>query len=134
MPQEFLRRPNDCGQHSLSQGKDHPNLWTVELRILLKIGLDESTSIKLSYIKTRQYLQLVTNTIAITPVDYWKLSDPMIKPAAADQVAGGIFKNFQDDQIETSIEGFYKKSTNLLDYETGVAFHESLHRCRFAFR
>lgn len=92
-----------------------------EPRVLLKVGIDESTSIKLSYIKTRQYLQLVTNTIAITPVDYWKLSDPMIKPAAADQVAGGIFKNFRDDVIETSIEGFYKKSTNLLDYANGAS-------------
>jgi CarboxypepD_reg-like domain/TonB-dependent Receptor Plug Domain len=92
-----------------------------EPRILLKIGINESTSIKLSYIKTRQYLQLVTNTIAITPVDYWKLSDPMIKPAAADQVAGGFFKNFTDDLFETSLEGFYKKSSNLLDYANGAS-------------
>jgi hypothetical protein len=92
-----------------------------EPRILLKIGLNDQTSIKMSYIKTRQYLQLVSNTIAITPVDYWKLSDPMIKPASADQFAAGVFKNFQDDQIESSIEGFYKKSENLLDYANGAS-------------
>ena len=92
-----------------------------EPRILLKIGIDESTSIKLSYIKTQQFLQLVTNTTAITPVDYWKLCDPMIRPATSDQIAAGFFKNFRSDEFETSLEGFYKKSANLLDYANGAS-------------
>ena len=92
-----------------------------EPRILMKIGLNEETSIKLSYIRTQQFLQLVSNTIAITPVDYWKLSDPLIKPAIADQVSAGIFRNFLNDEIESSIEGFYKKSQNLLDYKNGAS-------------
>jgi hypothetical protein len=95
------------------------NGW--EPRILLKIGIDERTSIKLSYIKTQQFLQLVTNTTAITPVDFWKLSDPMIPPASADQWAAGIFKNFKDNTFEGSIEGYYKRSVNLLDYANGAS-------------
>jgi hypothetical protein len=91
-----------------------------EPRLMLKIGLNESTSIKMSYSRTNQYLQLISNTVAITPVDYWKLADPLVKPALADQVAAGVFKNFRDNAIETSIEGFYKTMQNLVDYKNGA--------------
>jgi CarboxypepD_reg-like domain/TonB-dependent Receptor Plug Domain len=91
-----------------------------EPRVMLKIGLNDATSIKMSYNRTIQYLQLISNTIAITPVDYWKLSDPQIKPAIADQVAAGIFRNFNDNAIETSVEGFYKTMQNLVDYKNGA--------------
>jgi CarboxypepD_reg-like domain/TonB-dependent Receptor Plug Domain len=91
-----------------------------EPRIMLKIGLNESTSIKMSYNRTNQYLQLISNTIAITPVDYWKLADPLVKPAIADQVAAGVFKNFNNDAVETSVEGFYKTMQNLIDYKNGA--------------
>jgi hypothetical protein len=91
-----------------------------EPRLLLKIGFNEQTSLKLSYDRTYQYLQLISNTISITPVDYWKLSDPQIKPAIGDQYAAGIFRNFNNDVFETSVEGFYKKSQNLLDYKNGA--------------
>ncbi len=91
-----------------------------EPRLMLKIGLNESTSIKMSYSRTNQYLQLISNTVAITPVDYWKLADPLVKPALADQVAAGIFKNFRDNAIETSVEGFYKTMQNLVDYKNGA--------------
>lgn len=92
-----------------------------EPRLLLKVGLDDETSVKMSYSRTRQYLQLVSNTIAITPIDYWKLSDPLIKPAIADQAAVGIFRNFHYDAIESSVEGFYKTSQNLIDYKNGAS-------------
>ncbi len=104
-----------------SKGKSIQTYQGIEPRLILKIGLNYATSIKLSYSKTRQYLQLVSNTIAITPVDYWKLSDPMVQPAIAEQVAAGFFKNFQNDAIETSLEGFYKTSENLIDYKNGAS-------------
>jgi len=91
-----------------------------EPRALLKIGIDEATSIKLSYDRTYQYLQLISNTISITPVDYWKLSDPQVKPAAGTQYALGIFRNFGNNLIESSVEGFYKRSSNTIDYKNGA--------------
>jgi CarboxypepD_reg-like domain/TonB-dependent Receptor Plug Domain len=102
------------------KGKTVQSYQGWEPRVLLKIGLDEATSIKFSYNKTRQYLQLISNTIAITPVDYWKLADPLVKPAIADQAAAGIFRNFHNDDIETSVEGFYKTTQNLVDYKNGA--------------
>ncbi len=103
-----------------AKGKTIQSYSGWEPRMLLKIGFDEATSLKLSYDRTYQYLQLISNTISITPVDYWKLSDPEIKPAMGDQYAAGIFRNFDNNIFETSVEGFYKKSQNLLDYKNGA--------------
>jgi hypothetical protein len=103
------------------KGKTIQSYGGWEPRALLKVGLDDETSLKFSYIRTRQYIQLISNTIAITPIDYWKLCDPDIKPAVADQVAAGLFRNFRNDEIETSLEGFYKQSSNLLDYKNGAS-------------
>ncbi len=102
------------------KGKTIQSYQGWEPRAILKVGLDDATSVKLSYSKTRQYLQLISNTIAITPVDYWKLADPLIKPAIADQFAAGIFRNFRNDAIETSLEGFYKTTQNLIDYKNSA--------------
>jgi hypothetical protein len=92
-----------------------------EPRVSLKIGLDAQTSLKFSYDKSYQYLQLISNTIAITPVDYWKLADAQIQSAIGRQFAGGFFKNFKNDIFETSVEGFYKTSDHLLDYKNGAS-------------
>lgn len=108
----------DSSQYTRGKTISHYGGW--EPRILLKIGIDSRTSVKMSYVKMQQYLQLVSNTTAITPVDFWKLSDPLIKPATADQFTAGIFRNFSNDKVETSLEGFYKHSKNLMDYKDGA--------------
>lgn len=105
---------------SYGKGKTIQSYSGWEPRVLLKVAFDDQTSLKLSYDRTYQYLQLISNTISITPVDYWKLSDPEIKPAIGDQYAAGIYRNFSNNLFETSVEGFYKKSQNLLDYKNGA--------------
>ncbi|HTN08117.1 TonB-dependent receptor [Agriterribacter sp.] len=91
-----------------------------EPRVAVNIGLDSNTSLKLSYNRSRQYLHLVSNTIAITPVDYWKMSGPYTPPQLGDQVAAGIFRNFNNDMFEASAEVYYKKVKNLVEYKKGA--------------
>jgi len=102
------------------KGKTIQSFSGWEPRALLKINLNDEASIKMNYNKTYQYLQIVSNTISITPVDYWKLSDKQIKPAMTNQFGLGIFRNFHNNVFETSVEGFYKKSSHLLDYKNGA--------------
>ncbi len=92
----------------------------LEPRVSLKIGLGELASIKFSYNRMRQYLNLISNTTAISPIDYWKLSDTYIPPQIADQYSVGIFKNFEDNKYEVAIEGYYKDLTVLVDYKKGA--------------
>lgn len=91
-----------------------------EPRLAVRFLLNNSTSIKLSYNKTTQYLHLISNTTSITPVDYWKLSDTYVQPELATQYAAGLFKNFDDNRYETSLEGYYKDITNIIDYKNGA--------------
>ncbi len=101
-------------------GKPIVNYGGPEYRFSAKYVLSENSSIKFSYNRTRQYLQMLTNTAAISPTDVWKLSDTNIKPQIGDQVALGYYKNFRNNTIEFSVEGYYKVMQNSLDYKSGA--------------
>ena len=63
---------------------------------------------------------MITNTTAISPTDIWKLSDPFVKPQIGEQLSAGIYMQPGSKGIELSIEAYYKKSKNYLDYKSGA--------------
>ncbi|MEQ9424624.1 MAG: TonB-dependent receptor [Cyclobacteriaceae bacterium] len=91
-----------------------------ELRLGTRYFIGNEASLKISYNRTRQYIHRLTNTIAVAPTDTWKLSDAHIKPQIGDQYSIGLFKNFGNKGIEASVEGYYKKLINALDYKDGA--------------
>ncbi len=105
---------------SYPSGKSIITYHGPEYRFSAKYSLSDNASVKLSYNRMRQYLQMLSNTTAISPTDVWKLSDPNIKPQIGDQYAVGLYKNFRSNTIETSVEGYYKSMQNSLDYKSGA--------------
>jgi len=101
-------------------GKIVQSYQGLEPRASVKYSLDDDKSLKASYSRTRQYIQLVSNTAAITPVDVWKLSNTYLKPQIADQVSAGYFYVKPDNAYEFSWEVYYKLLTNQLDYKDGA--------------
>lgn len=91
-----------------------------EPRIAGRFILDENSSLKASYMRTRQYLHLVSNSTASFPWDIWVPSSRHIEPQVADQVAVGYFRNFMDNQLEGSIELYYKDLQNQVDFKNGA--------------
>lgn len=91
-----------------------------EVRLSGRYSLTNNFSVKASYNTLRQYIHMLSNTTAISPTDIWKLSDPNIKPQFGDQVSLGLFKNFKTDSIEMSVEVYYKRLKNYLDYKSGA--------------
>lgn len=91
-----------------------------EPRFSTSYVLTENTSVKASYNRMVQYLQLVSNTASPTPLDIWTPSDQYIHPQIADQVAVGYFRNFKDDMYSLEVESFYKKVKNRIDYIDGA--------------
>lgn len=87
-----------------------------EPRLAIKYQTGTNSSVKASYMRTAQYIHLVSNTAASTPVDVWTPSTNNIRPQMADQVAVGFFKNLQNNNYESSIEVYYKDLSNLVDY------------------
>ena len=88
----------------------------LEPRIGIRYMINDNTSVKLSYNRMYQYIQLASNTTGTFSLEYWFSSSPNIKPQIADQVAAGFFKNFLNHQFETSVEVFYKTVQNSVDF------------------
>ena len=105
---------------SYKSGKRIATYQGPEYRISINYLLPGNASVKFSYNRMRQYLQMLSNTAAISPTDIWKLSDPNIKPQVGNQIAAGFYKNFRSNTIETSVEGYYKEMENSLDYKSGA--------------
>ena len=103
-----------------SKGKVIKSYGGLEPRVSVKLGLGPGSSVKLSYNRMKQYISLISNTVAITPLDIWKTSNKHIKPQTGDQIIIGYFKNFAKNSIETSIEAYYKKINNLVEYKDGA--------------
>lgn len=91
-----------------------------EPRLSVKINTGRTHSVKVSYTRTRQYLHLISNTTAISPVDFWKLADDFVPPQVATQWAMGYFKNMLDNMLELGVELYRKDLDNLVEYRNGA--------------
>ena len=91
-----------------------------EPRASLRLVLSKNSSLKMSYNRMRQYIQMLSNTAAITPIDIWKLSDSYVKPQVGDQISFGYYKNLKGNVIEASVETYYKIIQNTVDYKNGA--------------
>lgn len=91
-----------------------------EYRISGRYAFSLSFSVKAGFNSQRQYIHMLSNTTAIAPTDVWKLSDPNIKPQQGNQVSLGFYKNLKSNSIETSVEFYYKKIKDYLDYKPGA--------------
>lgn len=92
----------------------------LEPRFSAAYQLNDNQSVKASYNRIVQYLQLVSNTSSPTPLDVWTPSDAFIKPQIANQVALGYFTNFNNDLYSLEVETYYKKVQNRIDYIDGA--------------
>ena len=89
-----------------------------EARISARYLLNDSLSVKASFNNTYQFIHTLSNNTTVSPVDTWKLSDRNVKPQRANQFALGVYQNFKD--YEVSLEGFYKRQNNIIDFKTGA--------------
>ncbi|MES2379771.1 MAG: TonB-dependent receptor [Bacteroidota bacterium] len=98
------------------------NYFNLEPRAAVKYELNATSSLKASYMRTTQYVHLISNTAASIPLDVWTPSTNNIKPQLSDQVAIGYFKNFGStkNDYETSVEAYYKTMQNQIDYVDGA--------------
>ncbi|MBK8955496.1 MAG: TonB-dependent receptor [Saprospiraceae bacterium] len=87
-----------------------------EPRIIANWILNQSSSIKTGFTLSNQYIHLVSNSGSTLPADVWVPSTELIKPQQGAQVAIGYFKNFDDNSFETSVELYYRRMNNQLDY------------------
>jgi len=92
----------------------------LEPRIGLRYKINETSSIKASVNRTRQYVHTLSNSTAATPTDILQLSNTYFEPLISNNASFGYFKNFADAKFETSLEVYYRDMDNLLDYKDFV--------------
>ena len=104
-----------------------PNKWyySVEPRLSGRLLLPRKWSLKLSYAQTTQYINLLTSGAYSLPTDIWVPSTARIRPQRAWQVAAGVAKIWQRT-YEFSIEAYYKRMKNILDYVPGLSYGDDI--------
>lgn len=103
-----------------NSGDLYNTYFNFEPRINVTYLLGVSSSVKASYNRNAQYLQLLSNSTSGSPTDMWIPSSSLVKPTVADQVSIGYFRNLKDNQYKFSVETYYKYLQNTVDYENGA--------------
>lgn len=124
----FLYDPSvEKSRESITDTVNYGNNKTIagysgfEPRISFRYTIDENSSVKLSYNRINQYVNLVSNTTVANPADIWKLSNTYVKPLKCDQIAFGYYRNFKKNMFETSLEIYYKRLKNIIEYKNGAS-------------
>jgi len=124
---EFVFRKNaprtsDNIIDTLNYGNNKAIKWytSIEPRLSFRYSFDEVSSLKFSYNRISQFINLISNTAVMSPTDVYKLSSSNVPPLVCNQFALGYFRNFKNNAYETSIEIYYKKLDNIVEYRDGA--------------
>ena len=91
-----------------------------EARISARYLITPDFSVKTSFNNSYQFIHTLSNNTTVSPIDTWKLSDLNIRPQKGYQATLGFFKNLNDNMYELSLEGYYKRMDDVLDFKTGA--------------
>jgi hypothetical protein len=102
--------------------------FSLEPRLSMNYRLGDFSAVKASYNRITQYLHLLSNSTSGQPTDTWVPSSTNVEPVTVDQFSAGYFRNFLDNNLEFSVEAYYKNMQKVTDYEDGtnVFFNEDI--------
>ena len=99
---------------------------TLQPRASISFLLSDQTSIKLGYARTAQNIHALRNQNTSTPFDRYTISSNIVKPEIADQVSVGVFAMTPNQSYDLSLEAYYRKVKNVLDYRDGKSFSSEI--------
>lgn len=116
-------------EDSIVYNSNKPIKWysAPDLRIAISMDTDPYGSVKLAFNQMHQNLFMLSNTITVAPNTQWKLADYHLKPSSSNQISLGVFRNLPKGGWETSLEVYYKKTNNLIEFKDGADFLSSPH-------
>ncbi|MEB2785896.1 TonB-dependent receptor [Algoriphagus persicinus] len=92
----------------------------LEPRIAFRYLINDEFSVKAAYNRNFQYVQIASNSSAGLPIDRWILAGTYVPPIRSDQISLGLFRNFNENRWEFSVEGYYKDLRNVIDLRNGA--------------
>ncbi len=93
-----------------------------EPRAALRYMLDEDFAIKASWTMMNQYLHLLSNTGIGLPTDLWVPATRRVAPQRSWQAALGLARDFPEQRLMVTLEGYFKRSSDILGYKEGASF------------
>lgn len=91
-----------------------------EPRAAIRYSLSRKSSVKASYTRNYQYIHMASLSAVSLPTDVWVPSTSLVKPQLGTQYALGYFRNFKENEYETSVEFYYKEMKNQVEYKEGA--------------
>lgn len=88
----------------------------VSPRISLSYNPTSNISLKCAYSRNTQYVHRLSQSYISLPTDQWVPITGGFKPETSDKVAAGAYLLIRDGRFSASIEGYFKRMNNLVDY------------------
>ena len=110
----------NLGVHYSTFTVDEKTYHSVQPRVSLRSLITENFSLKAGYAYMSQYIHLLSSNAISLPTDLWVPVTGDIVPMKSHQVALGAFYEWKG--YEFSLEGYYKKMNNVLEYKDGASF------------
>jgi hypothetical protein len=102
------------------KGELMQSYFSLEPRLSMNYRLGEFSALKASFNRITQYLHLLSNSTSGQPTDTWVPSSTNVEPVTVNQYSAGYYRNFLDNNLEVSVEAYYKDMQNVTDYEDGT--------------
>ncbi|KAA6306128.1 TonB-dependent receptor SusC, partial [termite gut metagenome] len=102
---------------TLAKGEIYNYQHQLEPRAGITYIFNNANSVKTSYSRTAQYIQLASNSTAGSPLDVWFPASQNVKPQLSDQFSLGYFRNFAENSYEFSAEAYYKNLQDVVDFK-----------------
>jgi hypothetical protein len=111
----------NLGLHFTTFTVNNKTFTSLQPRVAARYLLNPNLSVKGSYAQMNQYIHLLTNSGIGLPTDLWVPVTTKVPPQNAHQWASGIAYNLKNN-YEVSIEGYYKKMDNIIEYAEGASY------------
>ena len=94
--------------------------YRVEPRTSLMFLIFDPLSFKANYTILNQFNHVVVNNYSFFEREIWMAATKKLKPQSSQQVSAGFFYNLPKPDLEFSLEAYYKKMYNQLEYKMPV--------------
>lgn len=113
----------NAGVHASGFLVEGEQYMSVQPRLSLWFGLDDRSSLKASLATMQQYIHLLATTRGLSlPTDLWVPATNRVAPQRAFQVAVGYARTLWQDRFDLTLEGFYKRMNDLIEYTEGASY------------
>lgn len=112
----------NVGVHAIHYLINEHHSFSVQPRLSARLRVADDIAIKASYVQMNQFLHLLTNSGAGLPIDLWVPATENVPSQFSWQVAGGVSASILDDELDLSLEAYYKEMTGLVTFKEGNNF------------